>query len=138
MSSQTLMLLGLGGAAAAYALTRKGKRKTHVDAFAVGSKKGDAFEACTTKDFTNADVNTIVEATHGAVEQLADEWSGAIADAESKAHDVAMYVMESMCPSWPRPTGRHSVEAYKATYGEAWVLLYDASFSTAFNLIIQG
>ncbi len=154
MKTNTILLLGLGGAAA-YALLRKkgpdsdqggeggsGGRRFRIwkRAGLKGPRggrwpKGDAFDACKTGDFSIDDIHKINDAVTEAIPKFADTWTSA-GDAKLQAHDVAVYVLASLCPSWPVPKGLYNVPQYIETYGPKWEELYSTANQFAFNTII--
>ena len=137
MKTETLMLIGLGGAAA-YALLKPNRMTAAVTEVErpdqVAPDHGDAFDACETGALTNDDAVKIHETVVAALPLFEEKWDSA-ADAKRQAHRVAIYVMSALCPSWPRPKAHHLVPNYIEAYGPAWEQLYNSAHTGAFNLI---
>lgn len=60
-----------------------------------------------------------------------------MSDAREKAHNLALYVMEDVCPALPLPDARHQVDGYAKKYGNAWVGAYDTPFGWAWSRLVQ-
>lgn len=148
MEPRTLLLLALGGVGLYYVTRKKAPRRTRGE--------GDDDSAPTPKPPPHpadtqqpawCDVAEVFEekadAFKESFERAWDEfgytpggWEN-MNDAREKSHELALYVMEDVCPQIPRPTQRHHVDGYLAKYGEPWRVAYDTPFSWAWGRLVQ-
>ena len=157
MKTETLLLLGLGGAAA-YTLLRKkpaangngveggvgpgpgrrgarGRLPTGLHLRAGGrpgvpAPAADPIETC--DNLTTEDAGRLGAAAKEAVALFPGGWN-TITEAQEKAHLAANYALARLCPSLPLAEQFYKVESYAETYGPDWERTYNAAYLGAYS-----
>ncbi len=152
MKTETLLLLGLGGAAA-YTLLRKkpsgngngveggtgpgtgtgtgpGRRRMPTGLHL--RTGGKPIETC--DNLTTEDAARLGDAAKKAVALFPGGWKS-ITEAQEKAHEAANYALARMCSSLPLAEQFNKVESYAETYGPDWERTYNAAYLGAYSEI---
>ena len=145
MDTRTWIYVGLG-AAGLYALTRP--RKTVQASVAAGIGKPHAAPppsrargpAFCEDPSTGADQAAALSKSFERAWDAFGFTPGAFGDldgAGEKAHALALWVMEDVCPQLPRPPAEYLVPNYAAKHGPAWSAVYDAPYNWAWGRLVQ-
>ena len=145
MQTSTWIYLGLG-AAALYAVTRKPKM-TIVSVIPEGLGKphappppsrGEGPAFCEKPGVFADQADALKASFERAWDAFGFKKGGFtdMADAREKAHELALWVMEDVCPQIPRPPKAYHVDQYADKYGQPFLDAYETPYGWAWGRIV--